>query len=387
MTEPLVSIFMFCKDRRESVGRAIDSILAQSWKNIEIIVQDGASTDGTLEVLRGYGDAINLVSEPDSGPAEAFNRALQRCRGKYIGSCLSDEELQVDAVERAVAYLEDHPQIGAITGDADIIDIQGKIIGEYISQDLILISYLTGEYCPFFVSSFFRRQALADVGIMDAQWQPTSIEFEMWCRLASDQKIAYVPGKFGRYGIHPGQLSNVPSDIQLHMDGRLKVIERMFSAGGIFSSGRPDSIPLMHHLLARQCVMQFNHMMCHKLVTGATRYLELFLLISRRLARFYAEAAGRAYDDDRVMALVSNDPCTLFRADAQEVIASLPEASQPQSPLPPLELRAFPTAMPPRITLPRLPRALYEVAAAELDQYGQHAQATECRRLAQQVTG
>ncbi|HLN23645.1 MAG TPA: glycosyltransferase [Patescibacteria group bacterium] len=369
MSQPLVSIFMFCKDRRESIARAIDSVLAQSWPHIEIIVQDAASTDGTLEILQAYGGAIDLVSAPDSGPAEGFNRALQRCRGAYIGSCLSDEELLPDAVERAVAYLDGHPQAGAITGDADIIDFNGKIIGEYISKPFILVPYLTGEYCPFFVSSFFRRQALVEVGIMDSGWQPTSIEFEMWCRLGADTEIHYVSGKFGRYGIHPGQLSNVPSDIQLHMDGRFKVIERMFTPGGLFASPSPDCAALMYHLLARQCVNQFNHVMCHKLPAAGARYWELFVLYSRRLGQVLAAQAGCRYDDARLVALVAAEPSVMFRDDALATIAAHLDAGP--AVLEALGPLAIPDAMPARIELPRLPPALHAVALAELERYGQ----------------
>jgi len=368
MSQPLVSIFMFCKDRQESVARAIDSVLGQSWPQIEIVVQDAASTDGTLEILKGFGNAIKLVSAPDSGPAEGFHRALQRCRGVYIGSCLSDEELQPDAVERAVAYLESHPGAGAITGDAEIIDINGRVIGQYISKEFALISYLTGEYCPFFVSSFFRRQALVDVGIMDGDWQPTSIEFEMWCRLGADKDIHYVPGKFGRYGIHPGQLSNVPSDIHSHMDGRIKVIEWMFTPGGLFSSPTPDCALLMYHLLARQCVNQFNHVMCHRLSAAAARYWDLFLLYSRRLAQVLAAQAERTYDDARIIALVAANPDVMFRENAVDiVIATLAAAAFPVQPFDPLSPVSVP--MPARIELPPLPPALHAVAAAELDRY------------------
>jgi len=381
MTAPLVSIFMFCKDRASSVGRAIDSVLAQTWPHIEIVVQDAASTDGTREILQGYGDAIKLVSAPDSGAAEGFLRALQRCQGDYIGSCLSDEELLPDAVERAVAYFQDHPQVAAITGDADIIDAEGKLIGQHIGGDFILASYLTGDYCPYFVSSYFRRSSLQQLGLMDPAWVPTSIEFEMWCELGSHFPIHYVPGKFGRYGIHPDQLSNLPSDVQLHMDGRLLTFQKLFSAGGSLAS--PDTVTplLMRRLMAGQCVMQFNHLSAYHKTDAAQRYLDLYLLHTRHFVHVLAEQNGWGYDDEAVMALLASSPTAPFTDKGQTELEALLALSSRHDPLP--TLRPFP-GMVSRIVLPPPSPLMLDSLARTLVRQGLPEQAVHCQKLAAQ---
>ena len=84
-----------------------ESVLNQTYRNLEFVVQDGASTDGTFELLQDYAKRdprIKIVSEKDSGPAEAYWKVLQRCKGDYIATCLSDEELVLDALERAVDW-------------------------------------------------------------------------------------------------------------------------------------------------------------------------------------------------------------------------------------------------------------------------------------------
>ena len=87
---PLVSIVMFCRNGAKSIERSIDSVLGQSYPNIEFIIQDSASTDGTLEILKSYGDRLNVVSEPDAGTNDGFWRALLRCRGSLSGrACLT----------------------------------------------------------------------------------------------------------------------------------------------------------------------------------------------------------------------------------------------------------------------------------------------------------
>jgi glycosyltransferase involved in cell wall biosynthesis len=80
---PRVSVFLFCKDRAASIRRSVESVLAQSLRDFEYVIQDGASTDGTLEILREYDDPrIALVSEPDDGAADAFWPARRRTHGR-----------------------------------------------------------------------------------------------------------------------------------------------------------------------------------------------------------------------------------------------------------------------------------------------------------------
>ena len=232
---PLVSIFMFCKDRHDMVRRSIDSILRQSYPNIEIVVQDGASKDGTLEILQSYGDKIKLVSEEDSGPAEGFWRVLNRCNGEIIGSCASDEEYLPGVVERAVARMQNEPDLGAITCDGYITDTTGSVVDTFRSEEFSIVEYLFGSYCPFWPGSFFRRQALIDVGLEDVDsWTIECLEFEVWCRLGTRHRIKHFPDIVNNYTFHDTQLSNTPRAFHEHINARFSLIAKMFSKEGFF---------------------------------------------------------------------------------------------------------------------------------------------------------
>jgi glycosyltransferase involved in cell wall biosynthesis len=234
---------MFVRNGGPSIRRAVDSVLAQTYPNIEFVVQDGASTDGTLEILLSYGDRIRLASDRDSGPTEGFWRAIDRCRGEFLGCCLADEELLPDAVERAVRVFQSDPDIGATTGDAIVTDIEGKAKGLWTSGPFNLVDYLTVDYSPYFVSSFFRRSTLRDIGLNAQNWGPWSVEFELWCRLATRWRIKYVPGVFAKYASHPGQLSNTSKDVLTHVRGRMDFITKLCAPGGFF-----DDQPLLRNL-------------------------------------------------------------------------------------------------------------------------------------------
>ena len=225
---------MFVRNGARSVRRAIVSVLAQTYPNIEFVVQDGASTDGTLDILKSYGDRIKLRSEPDSSPTEAFWRAIGRCTGEILGSCLADEELLPDAVERAVRAFEAEPEVGATTGDALVTDIDGNITGSWTSGPFNLVDYLTVDYSPYLVSSFFRASALNDIGLKTQSWSPIAVEFDLWCRLATSTRIKYLPGPFAKYASHPGQMSSTSNNVLEHVRGRMDGISSLCAPGGFF---------------------------------------------------------------------------------------------------------------------------------------------------------
>ena len=223
---------MFVRNGAQTVRRAIDSVLRQTYPNIEFVVQDGASTDGTLEILRGYGDRLKVFSEPDNGPSDGLWRAINRCSGDFIGSCLADEELLPDAVERAVAVFLREPEVGAVTGDAMITDLNGRQTGLWTSGPFNLIDYLMADYSPYFCASFFRRQTLIAAGLGAEKWNAECIEFELWCRLATHGTIKYLPAIVAKYATHPDQSSNKPGDTIVHLRGRLNLIIAMCGDSG-----------------------------------------------------------------------------------------------------------------------------------------------------------
>jgi len=260
--QPLVSIISFCKDRAATIRRSIESVLNQSYRNIEFVVQDGASTDGTLEILRSYNDPrIKIVSEKDSGPAEAFWKVLNRCQGDVIGTCLSDEELLPGAVGKAVELLQAEPRLGAITCDGYDTDTDGKIINEFNAGEFNLVDYLFGWYCPFWPGSFFRRQALIDVGLKSHKWTIECLEFEIWCRLGTLNEVKYFPIRMSKYAVHPTQLSNTKQYFHEHFDNRAKVIQNLFSETGFFGQ---DDVKL-NGCLYNQLYLLYNHVKAYKL--------------------------------------------------------------------------------------------------------------------------
>lgn len=128
MTEPLVSIITVVYNAASTVELCIKSVLAQSYRNIEYIIIDGGSSDGTLEIIEKYSaDLAYWVSESDRGIYDAMNKGLQACTGEIVGILNADDWLEPDAIEVVVSKFRS--EIDFVYGDAFLATEEGKIVG------------------------------------------------------------------------------------------------------------------------------------------------------------------------------------------------------------------------------------------------------------------
>jgi glycosyltransferase involved in cell wall biosynthesis len=182
---PLVSIILCVRNGLPHVKEAVESVRALTYANYELVVQDGASTDGTLEYLRSVTGlpAISIESEPDSGIGQGFNRAVRRCRGEIVGSVDADNLLRRDAVGTVVRQFAEHPSAAVIYGACDMINAGGRLIHSWNPPEFDLLGLIEGAVVPPFATSFFSRQACGDQLRFDEEFR-TVADFELWLRLA-----------------------------------------------------------------------------------------------------------------------------------------------------------------------------------------------------------
>src|SRR4051794_17032895 len=119
-----ISIITICRNSYATIGKTIDSILAQEWEGeLEYIVVDGASTDSTMDVVRGYGSRISAsISEPDAGISDAFNKGIRLATGGVIGFINSDDVLLPGALATVHAYFAAHPEVEVVHADLLLYD-------------------------------------------------------------------------------------------------------------------------------------------------------------------------------------------------------------------------------------------------------------------------
>ncbi len=117
-TQPLVSIVTVVYNGAATLERTIQSVLAQGYPNIEYILVDGGSSDGTLDLLRKYEDRLDLwVSERDKGIYDAMNKGVALCTGEWVALINADDWYEPGTVERVIAAAKDRSDINIVHGD------------------------------------------------------------------------------------------------------------------------------------------------------------------------------------------------------------------------------------------------------------------------------
>jgi glycosyltransferase involved in cell wall biosynthesis len=196
-----VSVVTPSYNMAERLPRCVASIAAQSYRNVEHIVVDGASTDGTVEYLADQ-PGLKWISEPDSGQAEAINKGLAMSSGDLLTWLNADDRLAPGAVEAAVTAAEQRPEAGLFYGDIEVVGIDDRRVLRSPAS-LSMESFCRGNVLSQ-PGTFFTRRALERVGPIDETFHLT-MDFELWLRLmAAGIAAVHLPGVVASFEVHPG---------------------------------------------------------------------------------------------------------------------------------------------------------------------------------------
>jgi glycosyltransferase involved in cell wall biosynthesis len=184
MSDPLVSVVICTKNGMPFVREAMASLERQTYRHFEIIAQDAESTDGTAESLSALPfDRLEVVSEPDGGIGDAYNRAFARCSGAIVTTLDADNLLEHDALERAVDVFGEHAGSAAIYGAAEMMDEEGRKVDMFVPAEFDVHAVMRCELVPPFAQSFFSRRVCGAELRFDPRLK-TCADFDLWLRLS-----------------------------------------------------------------------------------------------------------------------------------------------------------------------------------------------------------
>jgi glycosyltransferase involved in cell wall biosynthesis len=202
---PLVSVVTPAYNQAEFLRETIESVLAQDYPRIEHQVIDDGSTDETPRVMADYeGRGPLLDRHENRGQTPTINKGWERATGDIVTWLNSDDTFLPGAVSKAVAYLQEHPEVGIVFGDSLFTEPDGKPLerskprGEFSYREFVVRC----ENPIAQPSAFIRRTVVDDVGLLDPKFY-YFMDWDFWLRAGLRHKIAYVPELLSTYRLHP----------------------------------------------------------------------------------------------------------------------------------------------------------------------------------------
>jgi glycosyltransferase involved in cell wall biosynthesis len=228
-SSPAVSVIIPCHNTAKYLGEAIESVLAQTYPNFEIIVVDDGSTDDTPQVVKSFDDKrIRYVYQENKGLAAARNTGICHSRGQYLTFLDADDTFLPDKLMVQTTFLKNYPEIGLVAGGYLRTDGQGKpffenrLIEPKILQpeELLVVNVL---HVP---STLIRRHWIERAGFFDESL-PAAEDWDFHCRLAIlDCKMFRTTDVVCTYRYTPGSMS---TNAEQQTAAMLRVVEKSFT--------------------------------------------------------------------------------------------------------------------------------------------------------------
>ena len=195
-----LSVVTACLNRAETLPAALHSLAVQDHDDVEHIVQDGGSTDGTADVLRALAPGARVISAPDGGLYDALNRAVDRAGGEAIAVLHSDDAYaHPHVLSRAAHALEADPRLDGVYGDVEFVDASGRVVRRWRAGAPGRLSW---GWMPPHAALVLRRRVYARCGSYDASFRIAG-DYEAMLRwmIRGRVRLAHMPGTMLRMRI------------------------------------------------------------------------------------------------------------------------------------------------------------------------------------------
>jgi glycosyltransferase involved in cell wall biosynthesis len=217
-TLPRLSVIVPSYNQAEFLGRTLESIVSQGYPDLELIVMDGGSTDGSLEIIERYRDRIAHVSSgPDGGQSAAIAEGFARATGEFISWLNSDDTYEPGALLAIGTFLRDHPEVRFVYGDMNLIDAEDRLIAHKRSirfnLGVMRYAFLTVPQ----MSAFWSRALYQEVGGVDGSLR-FCMDYDLFLKLATRHAPVRVNRTIGNFRIHGTSKTSTLEDVRQRED-------------------------------------------------------------------------------------------------------------------------------------------------------------------------
>ncbi len=224
---PLVTIVTPTYDRANFLRETIESIVSQDYPNLEYIVLDNGSSDGTQEILRGYGDAIRWEHHPNNiGLSRAINRGFELARGEIIGFVSDDDPLLPGAISALVEVFQSDPDVLVVYPDWDVIDGEGRHVRHIDTFEYAYVDMVRYHHTYPGPGALFRRSVLDRIGGLDESYRIVS-DYDFWLRAGLLGPFRRCPRTLARYRQHGAAATHVERGVGLARE-HIRAIDKLY---------------------------------------------------------------------------------------------------------------------------------------------------------------
>jgi glycosyltransferase involved in cell wall biosynthesis len=226
---PKVSVVIPAYNKAELTRRTVDSVLRQTYPNLEIIVVDDGSKDDTRQAMLSYGNKIIYLHKSNGGACSARNEGIRNASGEYIAFLDCDDLYLPDKIELCVRYLDHHPVVGFVHTSAYFIDGKDKVLSRYshprslrhddATKRLILKNFICNS------TVVARKECIDKAGYFDESiFVPA--DWDMWLRMSETAEVGYIDSPLTMYRVTDNYTFNKLDEAQKE---ELIVIEKFFA--------------------------------------------------------------------------------------------------------------------------------------------------------------
>jgi glycosyltransferase involved in cell wall biosynthesis len=214
MNEPRISVIIPSYNVVAFIEETIQSILHQNYPNLECLVIDGGSNDGTLDILRRYEGQITWISEGDKGQSDAINKGLKLASGDIISYICADDVYEGDCFRKVADFFDKSPNVMWVCGKCRIVDENGSETRKpitwyktfwqrrYSFNKLLIMDFIPQP------AVFWRKDLVTEIGLFDVN-EHLAMDYDYWLRAAARHNPGFIDDYLATFRVHPRSKSSV----------------------------------------------------------------------------------------------------------------------------------------------------------------------------------
>lgn len=181
---PLVSVITVTFNAQQYIEQTIESVLAQTYQNVEYIIIDGGSTDGTVDIIRRYAERLSYwVTEKDNGIYDAMNKGIRHAKGELIGMVNASDSYENDTIQAVVDAYRLHPENGVFHGNINMLNEDGSLFKQKCANNNL--TQLNNGFRLFHPTFFVKKDTYQRIGLYDTSFRlAADYDFALRCRNA-----------------------------------------------------------------------------------------------------------------------------------------------------------------------------------------------------------